>query len=278
MIATNTKTLRLIWLPLCLGAVVRVLYPLGSTFPLNDGGMFYTMVQDLVANGYRLPAYTSYNYAGIPFAYPPAAFYLAAFLSRTWPLLDVLRVLPPLLSVLANPMFYLLARDVLSRALGTDAGQRAAWIATLAYALIPSSFQWQIMGGGLTRSLRYLAALSHALVRLASVRSPGQQAQHLLLGTSAALALAVASHPELGWFSVFSIALIFWARARGDRLRALGSSPAPAPLHWHSPRPGGRWSSGATAWRRTWRPSAPGNAATPGHCPSRPRALRANPG
>lgn len=160
MIATNTKTLRLIWLPLCLGAVVRLLYPLGSTFPLNDGGMFYTMVQDLVANGYRLPAYTSYNYAGIPFAYPPAAFYLAAFLSRTWPLLDVLRVLPPLLSVLANPMFYLLARDVLSRALGTDAGQRAAWIATLAYALIPSSFQWQIMGGGLTRSLRYLAALT----------------------------------------------------------------------------------------------------------------------
>lgn len=31
----------------------------------------------------------------------------------------------------------------------------------------------------------------------------------------------MASHPELGWFSVFSIALIFWARARGDRLRAL---------------------------------------------------------
>jgi hypothetical protein len=221
MIATNTKTLRLIWLPLCLGSAVRLLYPLGSTFPLNDGGMFFTMVQDLVANGYRLPAYTSYNHAGIPFAYPPAAFYLAAFLARIWPLLDVLRVLPALLSVLAIPMFYLLARDVLSDALGTNSGQRATWTATLAYALIPSSFQWQIMGGGLTRSLGYLAALTTLWCTWHLFDHPGSRRSTWLLGTSAALALAVASHPELGWFSVFSIALIFWARARGDRLRAL---------------------------------------------------------
>ncbi len=200
---------RFLWLPLGLSVVVRLLYPLGSTFPLNDGGMFYVMVRDLVANGYRLPAYTSYNSAGIPFAYPPVAFYLAAVLSRAWPLLDVLRLLPPVLAVLAMPVFYLLAHDILTDVLGEHSGQSAAWVGLAAYALIPSSFQWQIMGGGLTRSLGYLASLTTLWLVW---RFYTRWQWRYLVGGSLGLALAVASHPELGWFTVFSVALIYFAR------------------------------------------------------------------
>jgi hypothetical protein len=200
---------RWLWLPLGLGAWVRLLYPLGSAFPLNDGGMFYVMVQDLTSNGYRLPAFTSYNSAGIPFAYPAVAFYLAAALSRVWPLPDVLRVLPPLLATLAMPVFYLLARDVLTDLLGEDRGRAAAWVALAAYALIPSSFQWQIMGGGLTRSLGYLAALT-TLWLLWRFYVCWQW--RYLVGSILGLALAVGSHPELGWFTVFSLGLLFVMR------------------------------------------------------------------
>src|SRR5688572_1119349 len=59
------------------GFVVRlILVFAGDGFPLNDGGLFYVMVEDLKANDYRLPQYTSYNGGQIPYAYPPAIFYL----------------------------------------------------------------------------------------------------------------------------------------------------------------------------------------------------------
>ena len=59
-----------------LGLVVRITVPLQASFPLNDGGLFYAMIQDIQQNGYALPAFTSYNFAYIPLAYPPFAFYL----------------------------------------------------------------------------------------------------------------------------------------------------------------------------------------------------------
>ncbi|MDO9302752.1 MAG: hypothetical protein Q7T89_15305, partial [Anaerolineales bacterium] len=66
---------------LLFGAVVRFVPAASNGFPLNDGGMFYTMIRDLQANHYILPQFTSYNFADIPFAYPPLGFYIAASLS-----------------------------------------------------------------------------------------------------------------------------------------------------------------------------------------------------
>ena len=56
-----------------LGALVRLLYIAGSDFPINDGGLFFTMTRDLQANGFLIPKVTSYNGGGLPFAYPPLA-------------------------------------------------------------------------------------------------------------------------------------------------------------------------------------------------------------
>jgi hypothetical protein len=53
-----------------IGGYIRISGVLQSDFPLNDGGLFYTMIKDLMANGYRLPVTTSYNHLNLPFAYP----------------------------------------------------------------------------------------------------------------------------------------------------------------------------------------------------------------
>ena len=37
-------------------------------FPINDGGMFYTMMKDLQVNHFLPPAHTTYNNLNIPFA------------------------------------------------------------------------------------------------------------------------------------------------------------------------------------------------------------------
>ncbi|HEX2924339.1 MAG TPA: hypothetical protein VHS28_09960, partial [Chloroflexota bacterium] len=182
------------------GSVVRLYLVLGSDFPLNDGGMFLAMIQDLQRGGYALPEFVSYNSARIPFAYPPLAFYLAALLSdltRLQPL-DLLRYLPPLISCLTIPAFALLSRSLLGSNL-------AAASAVFAFALLPSSFRWGVMGGGLTRSLGYLLALL-ALHRLYALYRDGGPRQWI--PTSILMGLTVLSHPEAALFAAYSSALL----------------------------------------------------------------------
>ncbi|MDQ3813475.1 MAG: hypothetical protein M3347_05935, partial [Armatimonadota bacterium] len=91
-----------------LGLYVRLYPALAVDFPVNDGGLFYLMTQELQRAGYALPLYTSYNSAQIPFAYPPLPFYVAAFITDVTglSLLDVLHYLPPVITGLAIPAFY----------------------------------------------------------------------------------------------------------------------------------------------------------------------------
>ena len=137
-----------------LGAFVRCFYVFMSDFPLNDGGMFYTMVQDLQKNHFLLPAVTTYNLANIPYAYPPLPFYLAAFLNSWFKidLIQILRFLPLIFSIATIPAFYWLAKQVLKNE--TQVGA-----ATFIFALFSPVFTWQIMGGGLTRSPAFFFAV-----------------------------------------------------------------------------------------------------------------------
>jgi hypothetical protein len=97
-----------------LGAIPRLVPALMSNFPLNDGAMFLLMAQELREYGYVLPAYTVYNNAAIPFAYPPLGFYLAASLNALTgvSLLDIVRILPPTIAVLTVPAYGLLAGTI----------------------------------------------------------------------------------------------------------------------------------------------------------------------
>src|SRR5258706_15648964 len=58
-----------------IGAVVRFFLLSQGDFPLNDGGLFYVMAQDIARSGYALPAFSSYNGIHMPFVYPPLGFY-----------------------------------------------------------------------------------------------------------------------------------------------------------------------------------------------------------
>lgn len=92
-------------------------YPVWQAgFVIHDGGMFYAMARDIQTGGYSLPVLTSYNQAQIPFAYPPLMLYLLAALNGRLhvPLLVLLRWLPPLISTLTIPVFFLLARRLLA--------------------------------------------------------------------------------------------------------------------------------------------------------------------
>jgi uncharacterized membrane protein len=201
----SPTTFMLLFITLMAGAV-RLTVISASSMPLNDGGLFYQMIADLQANGYRLPVFTTYNNDSLPFAYPPLAFYiggLAQHLSGQ-ALLDVVRLLPPVVSLFAIPILYFLAKEITQN-------EVQAFFASLCFAFLPLAFSWQIMGGGLTRAPGQVFAL---LTMLAALRLYRDRSRRAIFGAGLFGALVVLTHPEAALQSVLAAGLLFLFYAR----------------------------------------------------------------
>ncbi len=198
-----------------IGGVVRLSSVLRSGFPINDGGLFYTMIKDLMANGYRLPVETSYNQLNLPFAYPPLFLYLSGLLAdlTSWSLIGIIRILPAIFTVLSIPAFYLLAGVLVK-------SRVQAVFATFIFAFIPSSFDWLVMGGGLTRSPAFFFAL---LALYFVYRLYTQNRRQDIFWTALFSSLAVLSHPETALHTAASAGLffVFFGRNKRGVLRSL---------------------------------------------------------
>jgi len=193
------------WIKLILGLTIflsvtlRFFPGLITGFPINDGGMFLVMLRELKSNHFLIPAFTSYNYSAIPFAYPPLGFYAGALLSVLGiPDLEILRWLPPVVDVLTIPAFFLLAETLLGD------HPRAA-LATVFYALAPV-YGWEIMGGGLTRSFGVLFML---LALHFAAQSFKTGLWKFVFPAAVFGGLSVMSHPETAIHTVYGIAF-FW--------------------------------------------------------------------
>jgi hypothetical protein len=184
-----------------LGFLARALTVLPADFPLNDGGLFYQMVVDLRSGEAFLPATTGYNGVDVPFAYPPLGFYLAAALHDVMGDIQVMRWLPLILATLTVPAFLLLARAMLGGAVAPVA-------ATVAFALMPHSFEWLIMGGGITRSLGMLLGI---LAVWAALRLATQPTISRAALTGAVAGLTLLAHPQAALFAASGTVLILVA-------------------------------------------------------------------
>jgi len=184
-----------------IGLAIRLAPALQTSFPLNDGGLFYDMILDLQAAHFSLPEFATYNHADLPFAYPPLAFYLTGRLASMFhiPLLDLIRILPAIISALAIPAFYLLAKEVSDSNLQIIFG-------TFAFAMLPRVFAWHIMGGGITRSFGFLFAL---LTMTSAYRFYNENAARHLISCILFGALTVFTHPEATVHTAIT-ALVFY--------------------------------------------------------------------
>jgi hypothetical protein len=191
------------------GAFIRFFPGLMTGFPLNDGGMFLSMIQDLRESGGVLPRFTSYNQLNIPFAYPPFGFYFAWAISAALRVSDItiLRWLPPFVNTLSILVFYLLASEILaSKPLGA--------LAAGFYAVTPGAYGWFVMGGGLTRSFGSIFLLLSAIsvLRAFKIGGAGYIALSILF-----CSLVVLSHPEAGLHAAAICALLWFFYGRNIR-------------------------------------------------------------
>jgi hypothetical protein len=179
-----------------------------SNFPLVDGGMFFSMINDLQVANYSLPSFMSYNHQQIYYAYPPFAFYFTGAVNSLTdiPLLKLIQWQPVVINVLTLVVVYYFAKRF------TQSSTKA-WLATFIFSLTPNSYWWQIVGGGLTRSFGALFAF---LFTYFAYRIYHDKDGSLFGSIGAVLsgALVVLSHPEWALQAIFSGFLFFllWGR------------------------------------------------------------------
>ena len=214
IVKDETVLINAVWiiLAILLGTVVRLNFISGTEFPINDGGLFYQMVEDLQENKFNIPRFTHYNQDEIPFAYPPLAFYFIAFLNvlTSVSIMSILRYIPALISVITILAFYFLSRELIK-------DQILAGIATVLFAVIPRAFEWFVMGGGITRALGFLfAILSIQTIWQMYEKNNGRGAIFRAVIYSG---LTVLSHPETALFVVFTaFALILYHGITKERI------------------------------------------------------------
>ncbi|QRN82843.1 glycosyltransferase family 39 protein [Chloroflexota bacterium] len=181
------------------GLFVRLYFFVGNHFPLHDGGFFYVLIQELISNNFSLPAFSSYNNANIPFLYPPFGFYFVGGIEFLFGVdrLQLMQVVPLLVTSLTVPAFYFLAFEILKR-------REKAFASALIFSLLPYSYKWLIMGGGITRSFGALFAVL-ALIFLIRFFREGRWQAGVLCALSCGL--TVLSHPEWAWFLFYSIGI-----------------------------------------------------------------------
>ena len=194
------------------GSLLRALPILAGDFPVNDGGLFTVMTDEIRANAFALPSVTTYNDASIPFAYPPLALYVAAIVSVLGvETTDVLRLAPLLFTVATVPVMYLISRAVFG-------GWDLAIIAAALFAFTTGSYQWLVMGGGLTRSFGFLMAL---IAIYCAVRMYREGSPWVAIACGGALGATGLSHPQAAVFGALSVPLLLpfvaTERARGAR-------------------------------------------------------------
>jgi len=186
-----------------LGSIIRLIPAILGDFPINDGGMFLTMTQELLDNEFVLPMITGYNSLQIPFVYPPFAFYFIAVIHKLTgvPLELLFLWLPAIVNVITLVAFIYLAKAFFG-----DSPFKIA-LATAAYAFIPRSINWLSMGGGVTRGLGqlfFILIIASVYMLFTSIEV---KSQLIILSVFFGTAI-VLSHPATTIHTIIAIALL----------------------------------------------------------------------
>ena len=192
-----------------LGAAVRLLHLLliDTSLPYRSGGLFTEFALQIVAHNYALPHHIPfYSADGLPFAYPPLAFYFDAVIFDLLdpPRFQVVTFVPPLIAVLTLPAFWMLVR-----ALPLAPTEQLAALA--AYGLMPLAFVEQIEGAGISEGFGTICMAWLAAFLARSWRDDRWR-DHVLAG--AAWAGCVLASPGTAFAAVPTVALYVLARWR----------------------------------------------------------------
>lgn len=197
---------RWLWLFLAMGAtgIVYVAYLLTHPYPAYGGGFFLEIVEQIQRNGYalpsRIPGYTS---GGVPFAYPPLMFYIAAVILDITGIdpITFTRYFPGLIVILALVPYYLSAEFILEDV-------RKAGLATVFLGLTPTTLRWHLSAGGFVRASAFFLVLVGLYTGLQLFTTHDRR---WLAASTIVFALVVLTHPTYTAFFVLTYLILYAA-------------------------------------------------------------------
>lgn len=194
-----------------LSVSLRLHYFSDFSLPINDGGLFYAYATAILDHKLTLPTVVEFNGFTLPFSYPPFSFWLVALLTSGFDLdlMGVVKYYP-----FAVNLLFLFLYVPLLRALRLPWSTAA--LAGAIFFLSHRSFEYLIMGGGVSRSTGAVFALA------ALIFAAGLTRRHTLrrtIGAALCCALAILSHLEWGVVSALGITLILLTYGENRRIK-----------------------------------------------------------
>lgn len=175
--------------------------------PTGYAGLYTLMSAQLAANSFKLPrSVPHYGPGGFPYAYPPAGFYLAAFIHQVFhiPWFTYLRFAPPLLTLLFVALDYILIHKI-------TASRIKAILGTALTVTAEAVYEYQVQAAGMVRTLALVfatLALIFSWDALYAGRSMRSAYLRAALG-GLALGLSVLTHLSYALFAILGI-LVLW--------------------------------------------------------------------
>lgn len=213
---------------LLLGAAIRLPIVLGVDFPLNDGGLFLAFIEKILADGFAFPDFVDWNGYRVPFAYPPLSFYALALVAQVTGIepLKLVQYAPLCINLVSLPLFVHLASRLLP-------GASPLFFAAVTFPILPRSYEWLIMGGGVSRSPAMLAML---LALLLTMEAIDRRRTSLLVAATVVLGIVLALHLEWGISGWVATSLVLWMgcppRQAIERSIAMGFGIGLVSLPW----------------------------------------------
>lgn len=193
-----------LWLGVALGVglVVYLSYLVTHTYPAYGAGLFMQITEEISTNGYALPErIPGYTRGGVPFAYPPLLFYVAAVVRGLFGVgpIDYSLHVPGLFVLAYLVPYYFTAKELLGTA-------RLAGLSASLFAVTPAVLQWHLSAGGMVRSAAMLFALAGTYTGLRFFRSGETR---WVVPSAVLFGLTVLSHPTYTVFFGLTYLLLF---------------------------------------------------------------------
>ncbi|WP_345413442.1 hypothetical protein [Haladaptatus pallidirubidus] len=179
-------------------------------FPAFGGGLFLSISEQIANNGYQFPRVVhQYTTNGVPFAYPPLAFYGLSILHGMLgvDLFALSRYLPGVITISSLIPFYLFCKLLLRTP------QRAG-LACFILAVTPAFVRWHFSAGGIVRAPAFFFSLAGLYTALRLFKT---SSRHWIIPTIAWFTLTALTHPEYAIFLTISIVVFAVTYARTVR-------------------------------------------------------------